>query len=251
MARAFWTTIATLACLWLLLQFGILRGPLAFYASYILSVAFSLACPLLLIMLFWAPGLFNELTAAPRSAWSRVAAHRREVEDLKQKIAHLDKAHHMALLGTVYLREGRVRRAQEWFERAREKEPDLLDARYKLALCHFEQKQYAEAAPLLEEVHKEKPGHDYGVAYLRLAESHQRLGDLDRAAEVYEQLLQFYPGQPEACYHYALLEADRGDMEKAKKLMEGVVFSVRHSPAFQRRRNRHWQLKARWWLLRH
>ena len=33
--------------------------------------------------------------------------------------------------------------------------------------------------------------------------------------------------------------------------MRDVIFTVRHSPGFHRRRNRHWPLKAQWWLLRH
>ncbi len=88
------------------------------------------------------------------------------------------------------------------------------------------------------------------MTYLRLAESQQYCGNLDRAADVYQTMLRFYPGHPEGEYHYALLLAGQNSLTKAKELMRDVVFTVRHSPSFHRRRNRHWALKAQWWLWR-
>jgi tetratricopeptide (TPR) repeat protein len=156
----------------------------------------------------------------------------------------------MLQLGAVYARQGRVAQAAEWFRRALDKDPDSLDAQYKLALCLHQQGQYSQAMELLEKVHRTKPDHDYGLAYLRLAQSHQQLGNWDRASEVYDTFLRFYPGQPEGCYHYALLHEGRQNRPRAVELMRELIFSVHHSPRFQRRRNRHWALKARWWLWR-
>ena len=118
-------------------------------------------------------------------------------------------------------------------------------------MCLFDQGQYDKAVEFFEKVHRAKPQHDYGHAYLRLAQTHQRLGNIDRAAEVYEEFLRFYPGQPEGTYDYALLCQEQGDETKATQLMRDLVVSVRHSPRFHRRRNRHLLWKARWWLWRH
>ena len=115
----------------------------------------------------------------------------------------------------------------------------------------FAQKQYAAAAELLEKVNAQKPDYDYGMAYLRLAQSQQFVGNNSRAAEVYQTLLRFYPGHPEGTYRYALLKADNHALDEARKLMRDVIFTVSHSPGFHRRRNRHWALKRRLWLWRH
>ena len=86
------------------------------------------------------------------------------------------------------------------------------------------------------------------MAYLRLAQSQQFVGNQSRAKEIYQILLRFYPGHPEGSYFYALLLADEDQLLAARKLMNDLIFTVRHSPGFHRRRNRHWALKARWWL---
>ena len=104
-----------------------------------------------------------------------------------------------------------------------EKDPHSLEARYQLGLCHFAQRDYPAAAELLEAVYAEKPEHDYGMTYLRLAESQQYCGNLDRAAEVYRTMLQFYPGHPEGEYHYALLLSAQNAMPKAQELMRRDV----------------------------
>jgi tetratricopeptide (TPR) repeat protein len=250
MVRLFWSIVGLFLLLSLLLALGVLPGPIAVVAAWFVNTVWMLACPLTVFFLIWAPGVFRETTDGITQFFSRVGARRLEVEDLHRKIAHLDKAHHMAQLGNVLLRQGRVRKAAEWFAKALEKDPQMLDARYRLGLCRFGLSDYGEAVELLEEIYREKPQYDYGLADLRLAQSHQRLGNLDSASEVYETLLRFYPGQPEGAYSYAQLMLARGDRRRASELMRDVVFSVRHSPGFQRRRNRHWLLKAKWWLLR-
>ena len=140
--------------------------------------------------------------------WRRLRTRRRDVDELEVKIAHLDRPYHMNQLGQIYLTQGRVAKAKPWFERALAKEPEGIAAQYNLATCHYAQKQYAAAAELLEQVHAQKPDYDYGMAYLRLAQSQQFVGNHPRAAEIYQTLLRFYPGHPEGLYHYGLLTAD-------------------------------------------
>jgi hypothetical protein len=239
-----------LGLLSLLLALNVLPPPLDAIAAWIVSATMSLACPLFLCLMFFMPGLFQQLTNELNYYWNRFRTRRNEIDDLRRRIAHLNKPHHMAQLGTVYLQQGRFRQASDWFQQALERDGESLDARYKLALCRFSLGDYATSAELLEQVHQVRPDHDYGMAYLRLAQSHHFRGNLDRAREVYELLLRFYPGHPEGSYHYALLTARQGDVATARQRMNDVIFTVRHAPGFQRRRNRHWSLKARWWLFR-
>lgn len=251
MRRLILTGFAVLAILWLLLQLQVLPAPVARIVAPIVGLACSFACPLFFLTILLAPGLYRDTTEGLQHSWARLRTRRIELEDLQRKIARLNKPHHMIQLGALYLRQGKTAKAASWFEKALEGEPDSLEAQYRLGLCYFEQGRYEQAAELLERVHAVKPEYDYGLAYLRLAESQQKLGNVDRASEIYEIMLRFYPGHPEGSYNFALLLADAGDMQRAKELMQEIVVSLRHSPRFQRTRNRHWMLKARWWLWRH
>lgn len=251
MGRLVLTIVVMLLVLSGLMRFGLVPGVLVPLVAFILWVGWSLACPLFFLSILLAPGLYRDATASVSQFWQRVHTRRVEIEQLQRKIAHLDRAHHMVQLGSIYAKQGRSAKAIECFRQALEKDPDLIDAQHKLALCHFDQGRFEEAAELFEKVHAKKPDYDYGIAYLRLAQSHHQTGNGKRAGEVYETLLRFYPGHPEGSYHYALLLAEANDYEAAARYMREVVFTLRHSPAFQRRRNRHFMLKARWWLWRH
>jgi tetratricopeptide (TPR) repeat protein len=250
MARLVLIVLGLFLVLWLVLMAGILPAPIAAPLAGIVYGAMSLALPLFFLSIYLAPGLFLEMRDVVWQSWERLRTRRDEIDQLLRKINHLDRPHHMLQLGAVYARQGRVAQAAEWFRRALDKEPDSLDAQYRLALCLYQQGEYSQAMELLERVHAAKPDHDYGQAYLRLAQSHQQLGNWDRASEVYERFLRYYPGQPEGCYHYAILQEGRQNRARAAELMQELIFSVHHSPRFQRRRNRHWAFKARWWLWR-
>ena len=251
MGRLVLTIVVLLVALSGLMRFGLVPQVLVPLVQFFLWVGWSLACPLFFLSILVAPGLYRDASDSTSQFWQRVRTRRAETDQLQRKIAHLDRAHHMVQLGTIYAKQGHAAKAVEWFQRALEKNPELIDAQHKLALCYFDQGRFEPAAELLEKVHAEKPDYDYGMAYLRLAQSHHQLGHTDRAAEVYETMLRFYPGHPEGSFHYALLLAEGKNHEAAARYMREVVFTLRHSPAFQRRRNRHFMIKAMWWLWRH
>jgi tetratricopeptide (TPR) repeat protein len=211
----------------------------------------SLACTGFWILLWVAPGTIYRLRDDAGELWERLRGRRSEIDDLMQRIHHLGKPHHMAQLGAIFQRQGRHKQAGHWFAKALEQDGAMVDARYRLALCRMREKKFQEAATLLEEVHAAKPDHDYGGAYLRLAQASELAGNDDRAAAVYPMLFKCCPGHAEGCYGYGLLLKRRGDVHEARQQMEQVLLSVRNSPTFHRRRNRHWMWKARWWLWRH
>ena len=248
MLRLVFTAFLLVVLLTVLLSLGVLPPPVAALATYIVNSAWYFGIPLFFVLYFFAPGLFRRFNAELAEIRARMRHSRQEIANLESRIRNLDKSRHMVQLGAIYLQQGRVRKAVKLLQRGLEKDPDSLDAQYKLALCYFIQRKYAEAAELLEMVHAVRPEHDYGMVYLRLAQCHQKSGNDARAGEVYEMLLRFYPGHPEGTYHYALLSSARGDLSLASELMASVIASVRHSPGFHRRRNRHWMWKARWWL---
>ena len=251
MTRLIIYTVGVLAALWLLLSLGILPEPISHVVESVVGIVCSLALPAIIITSYAAPGIWQNVAADVRHGWYRLRTRRRDIDELEVKVAHLDRAYHMHQLGLIYAAQGRVAKAKSWFERALSKDSDAYETKYHLALCHFAQKHYAAAADLLEQVHTQKPDYDYGMAYLRLAQSQDFVGNKPRAVEVYKTLLRFYPGHAEGSYYYALLLGEEQAIDEARRLMRELIFTVRHSPSFHRRRNRHWALKAQWWLWRH
>jgi tetratricopeptide (TPR) repeat protein len=250
MTRLILITIVVLVVAWVLIGLGVLPEPIARVVEPIVGLACSLAVPAIFLTAFLAPGLLRSVVDDANHLWRRVRTRRRDTDELERKIAHLDRPYHMHQLGLVYASQGRIAKAKPFFERALAKDPEALDSTYQLGRCLFSQGDYAAAAEQFERVYATKPDHDYGGLYLRLAQAQHFAGNGPRAAEVYQTLLRFYPGHPEGSYHCALLLAPDAP-DEARRLMQDVIFSVRHSPRFHRRRNRHWALKARWWLWRH
>ena len=234
----------------LVFGFGVPPELVGFWVNRAIGGILSVACPLFFLIMLLAPGVGYGISEDLQEWWERFKGHRREIEDLTQRINHLGKPHHMAQLAGIYLRQGRYKLAGDWFSKALEKDGTMLDPRYRLAICRMREKRFQQAADLLEQVHATKPDHDYGGLYLRLAQASESAGNLDRATQLYPTLLKFYPGHPEGHYGYGLLLERTGQLAEARKQMEHVVFSVRNSPSFQRRRNRHWMWKAKWWLWR-
>ncbi len=224
MTRFILISLGVLVAAWILLAVGILPAPIAVVLEHVLGVISSFAIPILFLTAFYAPGLIQGVWADVSHFWRRVRTRKHDIEELERKIVHLDRPYHMNQLGVMYLQQGRIAKAQPWFEKALAKDGEALDSKYHLACCHFAQKRYDQSAELLEEVHAIKPDHDYGMAYLRLAQSQQFRGNDSRAGEVFQTMLRFYPGHPEGTYYYGLLLAGDHSPEKGAAIDGGSHF---------------------------
>ena len=180
MTRLILISIITLVVLWLLLAIGIVPEALAVFIRPVIGTATSLAIPALFLTAYAAPGLIRNVVDDANHLWHRLRTRGRDIEDLESKIVHLDRPYHMHQLGLVYSKQGRIKKAQPLFEQALAKDPESIDSKYHLALCYFAHKDYQSAADLLEQVHAKTPDYDYGVAYLRLAQSQQFIGNPSR-----------------------------------------------------------------------
>src|SRR5262249_52405000 len=151
MTRLILVVIITLVVVWVLLTIGIVPAPLAEVLRPVVGTASSLAIPTLFLTAYLAPGLLRNFVDDVSHFWHRLRTRGRDVESLQSKIAHLDRPYHMQQLGMIYARQGRVKKAQPLFEQALAKDPDAVEAKYHLALCQFANKNFAEAAELLEQ----------------------------------------------------------------------------------------------------
>src|SRR5438045_1970709 len=166
MSRPFLLVLAALALLTLLSRANVLPPAIERVAWNVLMTFWWLVI-LVGPLLYWAvPGLFHRMDGTLGQLASRWVHGRREASELLARIDHMGKPHHMLQLGNLYLHQGRLRKASHWLQRALELDPSLLEARYKLAQCHFAGHKTAEAAELVEQIYAVKPDPDYGTLAL-------------------------------------------------------------------------------------
>ena len=172
------------------------------------------------------------------------AHHRRRIEELKNQIYHLDKAHHHLQLADIYFQQGKLKAAEAGYRAALERDPQDLDIRAHLGQCLLRQQRAAEARPLLEGVVAQNPKHDYGHTLMALAETLTALGETEAALNVWLQVTASH-AYPRAKVQLADLYLGRQQTEPARTILKEVVADDLHAPAFQRRRERLWVSRAR------
>src|SRR5437588_12818327 len=117
MSRPFLLVLAALAVLTLLSRAGILPPAIENVAWNVLMTFWWLVI-LVVPLLYWAaPGLFHHVDGMLGQVVSRWGHGRREAAELLARIEHMGKPHHMLQLGNLYLHQGRLRRASDWFRR--------------------------------------------------------------------------------------------------------------------------------------
>ena len=172
------------------------------------------------------------------------AQSRKRIKELQAQIHHLDKAHHYSQLGDVYFSQGKLKKAEECYRAAMERDAEDLDTRAHLGQCLLRQKRAAEARPLLEGVVTENPKHDYSHTMMALAETLTALGETDNARLYWEHIVQ-NNSYPRAKVQLAELYLAQNESEKARTELQDVVSDDAHAPPFQRRRDRVWVRRAR------
>lgn len=172
------------------------------------------------------------------------AGDRKRIRELEDQIHHLDKAHHHAELGEIYLKQGKLDKASECFAAARERDAEDLDIMALQGRCFLEEERFEEAKDVLERVVAEDIRHDYGQTQMALGEVYSRLGDLPRAIAAWKSVLE---GNTYSQARVLLGEAylAQGEKSLAREQLEEVVNDGSHTPEFQRRKEKHWVRRAR------
>jgi hypothetical protein len=172
------------------------------------------------------------------------AHSRRRINELKAQIHHLDKPHHHLALGDIYFQQGKLDLAETHYRAAWERDGEDRDTRSHLGQCLLRKKKPGEARPLLEEVVKEDPRHDYGYTMMALAETYTAEAQIDAAIQVWERLLQNY-SYARARVQLAELYIAKNQLDAACEQVKEVIETDAYAPAFDRRRNRIWLRRAK------
>ena len=169
---------------------------------------------------------------------------RRRIKELEAKIHHLDNAHHHRELGDIYFQQGRVAAAHTCFRNAYERDSTDPDIQAHLGQCLLLLQRPQEARVLLEQVCRQNPKHDYGYSLMGLAESQMALGETDAAIAAWEQVLRDHT-YARARVQLAALYLVKGQAEKARAELKGVLADDATAPDFQRARERVWVKRAK------
>jgi hypothetical protein len=186
---------------------------------------------------------FKYRTSRVERSFSKRFAQRRQIQELQAKIHHLDKADHYAELGDVYREQEKWALAQQAYQSALERDPDMFDARTYLGWVLLAQNQPEEAWKLLEPALRQKPTFKAGELLWQCARCQAARGQLPQARQLFEQLLDSH-GYFEAQYEYATLLARMGDKKASSAAARQLVDDVRHAPRFHQRVSRPWMRKA-------
>jgi hypothetical protein len=172
------------------------------------------------------------------------AGDRKRIRELEDQIHHLDKAHHHAELGEIYLKQGKLEKACECFEAARERDSEDLDIMGLQGKCFLDQESFTEAKTILEKVVTEDSRHDYGQTQMALGVAYSRLEETSKAIEAWKSVLEgnTYP-QARVLLGEAYLAT--GEKELAREQFQEVIGDGDHTPEFQRRKEKHWIRRAR------
>jgi len=194
---------------------------------------------------------FVVLRAAPSATagFELPGAHnRRRIKELRALIHNLDKPHHYLELGDIYFQKGNLKQAEECYRASLERDPQDVDARAHLGQCLLRLRQPSDALPLLEQVYREKPTHDYGHTLMAYAETLAALGRNDAALAAWGQVLENH-SYARARVQMAELCAASQQPDRARAVLRETINDDAHAPAFQRRRDRIWIWKAKRLLL--
>jgi len=171
------------------------------------------------------------------------AAERERIKQLQDQIHHLDKAHHHAELGGVFLKQGKLDKALECYQAAYERDPDDIDILSAYGRCLIKLNEPDKAINLLDKVIAEDQRHEYGVTLMALAEACLLLNQTERAQKALEQVLQ-HQTYAEARVMLAEIYLQNDRKDDAKHQLEEVIEDDKHAPAFVKKKDRVWSRKA-------
>ena len=169
---------------------------------------------------------------------------RARIKELEDRIHHLDKARDHADLGDVYLRQGRLAKAEASYRAALDREPEDLDTQAHYGQCLLRAGRSQEALPFLQRVVTEEPDHDFGHTLMALAETYAALGQTEAALACWQQVLERHT-YARARVQLAKVYQQIGRDAEARAVLEEVLRDDAHAPGFQRARERVWVGQAK------
>jgi hypothetical protein len=168
---------------------------------------------------------------------------RRRITELETQIKSLDKAHHHAELGDIYVQQEKFENASKAYRSAVERDGEDLDYLAGLGKSLVALNELNEGSECLSRVLTEEPDHDFGSTQMVYAEC---LGKMDRADDAilaWKRVLESH-SYAEARVKLAELYVEKLQMPPAVALLQEVISDEVHAPSFQQNKERKWVKRA-------
>jgi len=122
------------------------------------------------------------------------------------------------------------REAERWLNRARSRDRTMAASSYNLGRLHFEMGRFEEAAREFESILVRDP---YNVLALRAAAYTQiRVGDIERASQLYERFLALVPESADDGYNHALVLFAMQRYAEAEQVLRRNEFALMENADF-------------------
>jgi hypothetical protein len=134
--------------------------------------------------------------------------------------------------------------AEQCYRNAIERDGTDVDFQAHLGQCLLRQGRAEEATPLLENIVKANPKHDYGHTMMAYAEALTKRGQKDAALAAWKSVLENHT-YARARVQLARLYLDRGEEEAAKKELNDFLIDAGYGASFQRKLDKPWIGRAK------
>ena len=206
--------------LWIILMFGPLGAAVYFFSEYM------------------GAGALSRIAFRPRKV-SAADMRRAEVD-----VRRLDTAATWAEYASLLRARKDYPKAAEAAQRALDRKPADVDARYELGLALLAANRHAEAVSALQAVVAHDRSYDSDNAILALGRAQQGAGDIPGARASLEELAE-RRARPEILYDLAVVQGLCGDRAAAMRSLQRIVDEAEMVPAYLQRDVRPWVGKAR------
>jgi len=184
------------------------------------------------------PGLRAELPVIDRFK------RKRRRQWLESMVAETPTQEACADLAKIYAGEGRHKEAIGLFTRALALDPEDPDCLHGRGSSLAASGDKEKAASDFEAVIAIDPSHAFHAAHVELAETYAALGRTDDAAAAYEAILS-RTTISRAYYGYGKLLAERGEKDRARKMLREILAKQAALPRYLRRQERPWLRRAK------
>jgi hypothetical protein len=173
----------------------------------------------------------------------QIMSHRKRRRQLEMMVIDNPSAGNYEELADLYLEQKKYARAKECYDRAISTRTDSPDPFYRRALCEIELTDFPSAAADLERVVSKDRNYDYQRAAGLLAYAWSRTGQEEKAARLFEDVLQTST-LSETQYNYASFLAQQGKTAEARQWAQRILSKKATMPGYLRRRERPWFRRA-------
>jgi hypothetical protein len=172
-------------------------------------------------------------------------AHRRRIRQLEAVILDNPSVGNQEELADLYLEEGKFARARELYDKViSTSRSSSVDPFYRRGLSALEMGDYNAAASDLERVISTDPKYDFHRAMGLLAHAYGRLGQHERADELFKRATAIST-LSETYYNYASFLAGQQRATEAREWAQAILAKKPTMPRYLRRRERPWFRKAK------